>query len=169
MVLASAEKAKSITDKPVWILGMGWATDTYYMGERDLSFMDSLHIASTSAYSAANIKNPLDSIDVAEISDHSSYRELMAYEALGFCEKGRAAEMMEEGTTAFEGKLPVNASGGALSGSPFFAVGLIRLAEAAIQIRGDAGEHQIKGAKVALAQGSYGFCGQGNSVFILGA
>jgi acetyl-CoA C-acetyltransferase len=169
MVLASAEKAKSLTDKPVWILGMGWATDTYYMGERDLSFMESLYEASRYAYSAANIKNPFDSIDAAEISDHFSYRELMAYEALGFCKRGEAAEMIREGTTEINGKLPVNASGGALSGSPFFAVGLIRLAEAAIQIRGEAGEHQIEGAKVTLAQGSYGFCGQGNSVFILGA
>ena len=168
MVLASAEKAKSLTEKPVWVLGMGWATDTYYLGERDLAFMDSLNKASRYAYAAANIKNPSDSIDAAEISDHFSYRELMAYEALGFCERGRAAEMIEEGKTEIGGKLPVNASGGALSGSPFFAVGLIRLAEAALQIRGEAGEHQIEGAKVTLAQGSYGFCGQGNSVFILG-
>jgi acetyl-CoA C-acetyltransferase len=168
MVLASARKAKEMTDKPVWIKGMGWATETYYLGERDLTRMTSLEKAARKAYSLAGIGNPLETLDVAEISDTFSYRELMAYEALGLCEEGKAESLIEEGITDMEGKLPVNPSGGALSGNPFFAGGLVRLAEAALQVRGDAGSHQVGIVDTALAHGSYGFCGQGNSVFVLG-
>lgn len=168
MVLASAERAKEMTNKPVWIKGMGWAADTYYMGERELTGMASLEKAARKAYALAGIDNPLESLDVAEISDTFSYRELMGYEALGFCEKGKSESLIEQKITEVDGKLPVNPSGGALSGNPFFANGLVRLAEAALQVRGDAGSHQIDGVNTGLAHGSYGFCGQGNSVFILG-
>jgi len=169
LVLASAKKAKELTDKPVWIKGMGWAADTYYLGERDLSAMSSLRTAAQKAYSLAGINDPLAELDLAEISDVFSYRELLAYEALGFCKPGQSSELMAEGITEMSGRLPVNPSGGSMSGHPFLAAGLVRLAEAALQIRGEAGAHQVDGARLALAQGGYGFCGQGNSVFIVGA
>ncbi len=168
MVLASAKKAKEMSDKPVWIKGMGWAADTYYQSERALTDITSLGKAAQKAYAMAGITNPLESLNVAEISDTFSYRELLAYEALGLCERGRSETLIEEGITHMEGKLPVNPSGGALSGNPFFASGLVRLAEAALQVRGDAGSHQVPDVQTALAHGSYGFCAQGNSVFILG-
>ena len=169
MVLASARKAKEMSNKPVWIRGMGWTTDTYYIGERDLTGIGSLERAAQKAYAIAGITSPLESLDLAEIDDTFSYGELMAYEALGFCERGASESFFEEGISEMEGKLPVNTSGGSLSGNPFFAAGLVRLAEAARQIRGDAGDHQVPGVRTALAHGSYGFCGQGNSVFILGS
>jgi len=169
LVLASARKAKELTDRPVWIKGMGWAADTYYLGERDLPAMSSLKNAAQKAYSLAGITDPLAGIDLAEISDVFSYRELLTYEALGLCRPGQASDFMAEGITEMGGRLPVNPSGGSMSGHPFLAAGLVRLAEAALQIRGEAGAHQIDGARLALAQGSYGFCGQGNSVFIVGA
>jgi acetyl-CoA C-acetyltransferase len=168
LVLASEERARGMVQPPVWIQGMGWATETYYLGERDLSRLTSLEVAARRAYAMAGVTNPLRELDVAEIHDIADYHELMAYEALGLCPWGQAARLMEEGVTEMGGRLPVNPSGGALSGSPFFATGLVRLAEAALQVRGDAGRRQVKGAKRALAHGSYGFCGQGNSVFILG-
>jgi acetyl-CoA C-acetyltransferase len=168
IVLASTKKAKEMTNNPVWIKGMGWATETYYLGERDLIGMTSLEKAAQKAYNLAGIANPLESLDVAEIDDTFSYSELMAYEALGLCERGKSGSLIEEGITEIDGQLPVNPSGGALSGNPFFAAGLVRLAEAALQVRGDAGDHQIDGVQMALAHGSYGFCGQGNSVIILG-
>jgi acetyl-CoA C-acetyltransferase len=168
LVLASAEKARELTDRPVWIKGMGWAAESYYLGERSLSCLTSLEKAARRAYAMAGITVPMDSLDVAEISDPFSYRELMSYEALGFCGKGRAHTLVEEGVTRVGGELPVNPSGGALSGNPSLAAGLVRLAEAALQVRGDAGGRQIPDVRLALASGSYGFCGQGNSVFILG-
>jgi acetyl-CoA C-acetyltransferase len=168
IVLASARKAREMTKKPVWIKGMGWATETYYVGERDLVGMSSLEKAAKKAYSLAEISTPLESLDVAEINDISDYRELLAYEALGFCEKGKSETLIKEGITEIDGKLPVNPSGGNLAGNLFFAAGLVRLAEASLQVRGDAASHQVPGVALALAQGSYGFAGQGNSVFILG-
>ena len=168
MVLASAKRARELTDSPVWIKGMGWATETYYLGERDLTCLTSLEKAAHKAYDLAGINNPMEAFDVAEINDTFSYRELLAYEALGLCEKGKSAGLIEEGITNITGKLPVNPSGGALSGNPFFASGLVRVTEAALQVRGSAGDHQIPDVSLALAHGCYGFCGQGNSVIILG-
>lgn len=169
MVLASADKARELTDKPVWIKGMGWAAETYELGAREMTAMKSLREAAKKAYALAGITKPLESLDVAEICDTFSYRELMSYEALGFCESGKSAALIEEGVTEMDGRLPVNPSGGALSGNPFKANGLVRLTEAALQVRGGAGGHQVDGVRTALAHGSYGFCGQGNSVIIVGA
>lgn len=169
MVLASAKKARELSDKPVWLKGLGWAAETYELGAREMTAMKSLREAARKAYGLAGITEPLESLDVAEICDTFSYRELMSYEALGFCESGKSAALIEEGVTEVDGRLPVNPSGGALSGNPFKANGLVRLVEAALQVRGDAGDHQIDGVRTALAHGSYGFCGQGNSVIIVGA
>ncbi len=168
LVLASEKKAKQLSSFPVWILGMGWSTETYYLGERELISLRSLEKAGRMAYDMAGITDPFKSLDVAEISDHSNYRELLAYEALGFCEKGRSARLIDEGNTEISGELPVNPSGGILSGNPFVAAGLVRLAEVTLQVRGDAGAQQVDKVKTGLAHGSYGFAGQGNSVFILG-
>ncbi|MDY6852793.1 MAG: thiolase family protein, partial [Thermodesulfobacteriota bacterium] len=163
------KKARELSDKPVWIKGMGWAAENYELGAREMTAMKSLREAAKKAYGLAGITKPLESLDVAEICDTFSYRELMSYEALGFCESGKSAALIEEGVTEMNGRLPVNPSGGALSGNPFKANGLVRLTEAALQVRGDAGDHQVDGARTALAHGSYGFSGQGNSVIIVGA
>ena len=119
------------------------------------------------AYGMAKIKDPVREIDIAEIADFSSYHELMAYEGLEFCNPGRAQDLVKEGLTEMAGALPVNPSGGLLSSNPFTASGLFRVCEAYLQVRGDAGNHQVQGVKQALAQGSSGFCAQGNAVFIL--
>ena len=92
----------------------------------------------------------------------------MAYEALGFCGQGKGGELMQSGTTRIDGELPVNPSGGALSADAACAVGLARIAEAAMQVRGDAEERQVQGVTTALAHGQTGFCAQENIVFILG-
>jgi len=167
LVLASEEKAKAMTKNPIWIDGISWAIESYYLGERDLSRLTSLEVAARQAYKQAGIENPLLEIDVAEICDISAYHEIMAYEGLGFSNWGEGSKLVEQDVVKVGGKLPVNPSGGALSGMPFFANGLIRLAEAALQLRGEATGHQVDGSKTALAQGTYGFAGQGNSVFIL--
>lgn len=166
-VLSSARKAKELGRKPVWLKGFGWAVDSYYLGERDLWKSTSLEIAAGKAYEMAGIKNPLKEFDVAEISDFSSYHELLAYEGLGFCRPGKAADLIKDGVTDMNGKLPVNPSGGVLSANPYTAAGLFRMAEAYLQIVGKAGDHQIQNVKTAMAHGSTGFCAQGNAVFVL--
>lgn len=162
LVLSNADKARSLLKSPVWIRGMGWSTDTYYMGNRELSELGSLRESSLKAYQMAGIKNPSREIDVAEIYDLTSYQELMVLEGLGFCRSG------EGGKYLADSNLPVNPSGGLLSSNPYFASGLIRVAEASFQLQHNAPGRQIENAEVALAHGVSGLCYQKNCVAILG-
>ena len=167
LVLASPRKARDLKRDPVRLTGFGWATDSYYLGERNLAESKSLRIAADRAYKMAKIRNPLRELDVAEVSDFTTYHELMAYEGLDFCGPGRAQDLVREGLTEMDGALPVNPSGGILSANPYAASGLFRVCEAYLQVAGKAGDHQVLRTGKALAQGSTGFCAQGNAVFIL--
>ena len=168
MILASENMAKKLTDKPVWIKGVGNCYDAHYLGDRDLADCDSLRMAAQRAYKMAGITNPRQEIDLAEVSDGYSYQELLWLEEMGFCERGEGGKLIDQGITMMEGELPVNPSGGILSGNPSAVSGLTRVAEAALQLRGEAGERQVDGPGVALAQGSTGPCGQSQCVIILG-
>jgi acetyl-CoA C-acetyltransferase len=168
IILASEEAAQRITDKPVWIKGLGNAYDAHYLGDRDLADCDSLIAAAGKAYRMAGISDPRREIDVAEISAEYSYQELLWSEGLGFCGRGEGGKLIESGATAMEGEIPVNPSGGTLAGNPIQVAGTARVAEAALQLRGEAGERQIQNARTALAQGFYGPCGQSQCVIILG-
>ena len=169
MLLASEERAKKLTKKPVWLLGYGAAMDTYYLGDRDL-LNGKLSKAAKTAYKMAGIDNPLKEIDVAEICEPYAFQELMWYEDLGFCEKGKGSELIKKGVTFPEGELPVNPSGGVLSTNPYVSRGLIRAAEVVLQIRGEAGEHQLdRKVKIGLAHGTHGYAGQCHCVAIFGA
>lgn len=167
LVLASPRRAKALKRDAVRLSGFGWATDSYYLGERNLAEPRSLRVAADRAYKMAKIRNPLRELDVAEVSDFTTYHELVACEGLGFCAPGRAQDIVREGLTEMDGALPVNPSGGILSANPYTASGLFRVCEAYLQVAGKAGDHQVPGAGKALAQGSTGFCAQGNAVFIL--
>ncbi len=167
IVLANESLAKKVGDQCAWIKGFGWANDTYYSGDKELSKLQSLSIAAAKAYRMAGISNPSREIDVAEIHDITSFQELMEYEALGFCSEGMAGKYLQSGATSVTGSIPVNPSGGCLSTNPYTAVGLIRVAEAALQIIGRAGNHQIPDVKTALAHGISGLSAQSNCVFIL--
>lgn len=167
MILATEGKARRFTDRPVWIRGVGSCYDTHHLGDRDLADCSSLTLAAQRAYAMAGIVDPLKEIGVAEISEYYSYQELLWMEGLGFCGKGEAGRLVEGGSTEMNGRLPVNASGGLLAGVPVNVAGLDRIAEAALQLRGEAGAHQVPGAKVALAHGTGGACGQLHCVLIL--
>jgi len=116
----------------------------------------------------AGITDPLKEIDVVELYDAFSYMEPLWLEGLGFCDPGKGGKMTEDGVTAMNGSLPVNPSGGVLSAHPVLVAGLARIIEAVLQLRGDAGSHQIDGAKTALAHGINGPCGQSHCVWVLG-
>lgn len=167
LVLASSRKSKMLKKDSVRLAGFGWSTDSYYLGERNLAESISLRIAAERAYKMAGIRKPLKEIDLAEVSDFTSYHELIACEALGFCDPGQGPDMVREGLTGRDGMVPVNPSGGILCGNPFTASGLFRVSEAYRQLAGKAEGHQIRGAHTALAQSSSGFCAQGNAVFVL--
>jgi len=168
MILAREDKARKLTSKPVWILGMSNCYEGHYLGDRDLAECDALVSAARRAYAMAGITAPLKEIDLAEISEEYSYQELLWMEGLGFCGRGEAGKFIDAGVTRMGGQLPVNLSGGMLSGNPIVVAGMARVAEAVLQLRGEAGDRQVPGARVALAHGVTGMCGQHQCVMILG-
>src|SRR5581483_393972 len=145
-------------------------TDSYYLGHRDLTEIRSAHIAAERAYNMAGITDPRKQLGVAEIHEPCAFQDLMIYEALGFCDKGKGRELLHSGDTDINvsGLLPVNLSGGALSANPIFATGLIRLAEAAHYLTGQSTNYPIE-AKTAVAHATSGFALQSNIVYVLSA
>ena len=163
LLLAPEKQALKIIDNPVWITGVGYNQETYYLGDRDLSISKSMELAGKMAFDAAGIKNPKNEIDVAEFFESYAHEELIFSEALGFAEKGKGAGLNSE----FDGDLPINPSGGALGGNPPCATGLIRIIEAAKQLKEEADGYQVRGAKKAIATGQIGMCAQNNIVYVL--
>jgi acetyl-CoA C-acetyltransferase len=167
LILTVEEKARKLTKTPVWIVGTGQCYESHYLGDRDLADCEALTLAAKSAYRQAGIADPPKDIDIAEISEYCSYQELLWPEGLGFCGNGQGGKLIDKGVTQMEGKLPVNPSGGVLSGNPTLVAGMARVAEVALQLMGKAGAHQIPQAKTGLAHGTYGPCGQHQAVLIL--
>jgi acetyl-CoA C-acetyltransferase len=123
-------------------------------------------IAASEAYKMAGIHNPRKEIDVAEVYNPFTYQELIFYECFGFCGKGEACKLVEDGVELRGGELPVTPSGGVLCTNPIGATGLVRVGEAALQVTGRAGDRQIPGAKTALAH-AMGGVDQFNGIMIL--
>ena len=168
LLLASEEKAKKLTNSPVWFKGFGSSMDTFYLGDRDL-LNGQLGNAARRAYDMAGITNPKKEIDVAELTEPYAFQELLWYEGLGFCEPGEGGKLMDSGATQMNGDIPVNPSGGVLAMNPYVSRGLYRLAEVALQIKGQAGERQLdRQVKTGLAHGTHGFAGQFHAVAIVG-
>jgi acetyl-CoA C-acetyltransferase len=169
VVLADAAfVAERRLGQPAWIQGMGWATEAGFLGDRQLATVPALAEAARQAYQQAGVSNPGSSFDLAEVSDATPYQELLAYEGLGLCARGEWRKAQEDGRFAVGGALPVNPSGGALSFNPIYCTGLIRIAEAANQVRGRAGNHQAKNVRRVLAHAASGFAMQYNTVVVMG-
>jgi acetyl-CoA C-acetyltransferase len=153
LVLADAERAEELTDAPVWVVGAGWSSGSPTLESRSWEEADYVRAAADRAYEMARVGSPTRDVDLAEVDDTYSYRELMHLEALRLARPGDAGAMLEEGYFGKDGELPVNVSGGSLGqGYLFEANGLARTLECALQLRGEAGERQIPDAGVALAQ-----------------
>ncbi len=154
IVLASEDVARRISDKPVWIDGIGWNLDTAYWTNRDLAYPSYVERAARMAYKMAGITEPRKQINVVEPYDPFSYKELHHLEGLLLCDKGQAAKITADGVTQRNGDMPVSPSGGLLGvGNPIAAAGLMKVAEIFWQLRGEAGRRQVPGQpKVGLAQ-----------------
>ena len=153
LILCSEEKARQLTTKPVWVTAsiLGSGKDRA-PGEPGVTTR-----MVNKAYAAAGV-GP-DDIDVIELHDASAPAELMEYEELGLCKVGEGGRLIEEGVTSLTGKTPVNPSGGLLSkGHPIGATGCAQLTEIFWQLRGEAGERQVKGgnAKIGMTQNGGG-------------
>ena len=148
-------------------MGASNCYETHYLGDRELADCDALVEAAKKAYSMADIHDPLSQLAVAEIPTEYSYQEPLWMEGLGFCDRGEGGKLVDSRTSEMDGQLPVNPSGGVLPGNPNGVAGMARVAEAVLQLRGEAGARQVSGAKVALAHGYTGICGQHQAVMIL--
>jgi acetyl-CoA C-acetyltransferase len=156
-VIARGDLAGKIGQKPAYIRGISYMAEAENGPERRLLQSEPLQLAARKAYKMAGIVNPRREFDVVELQEPYSYFELSYYEGLGLCAPGGAAELVMSGATKIEGDIPVNPSGGSMGANPIGAVGLIRLIEAAWQVTGRAGDHQIPGAKTALVQSGGGW------------
>ena len=160
IVLASEEVALRKSTRPAWVRGFSGCTNTYYMGDRmgpqvetDYADWDDLALAARRAYAMAGIRDPRRELSVAEIYAPFTCTEIAAVEALGFCGKGEGGALAERGAWDMGGDLPVNPSGGTLCANPISATALVRVAEAALQVMGAAGERQVPNARLAVATG----------------
>ncbi|MHC1581949.1 MAG: thiolase domain-containing protein [Candidatus Syntropharchaeia archaeon] len=150
LVLAPLDKAKQYTDKIVKISGSGQASDSLALhGREDICTFKATVEAARQAYKQAGVE-PKD-IDLAEVHDCFTIAEILAIEDLGFVKKGEGGKATEEGRTRIDGDIPINPSGGLKAkGHPVGATGIAQAAEVALQLRGEAGERQVKDAEIGL-------------------
>ena len=167
VIVASEEKAKVFSRKPVWILGVGAATASVNLAGRDL--LTGLSVAKTAAdqaYKMAGIT--ARDVDVAEVHDCFTIAELMAYENLGFAKAGEGRDLIRSKATYKEGSIPVNVDGGLLSkGHPIGATGGSQIRTVVLQLRGEAGDIQVQDPEIGLVH-NIGGVGLYGNVTILG-
>ncbi len=169
LIVASSYKAKKITDKPVWVAGIGLASSPMSLAGRQglLTSFEVTKNAAKSAYNMARVK-PTD-IDVAEVHDSFSITEILNYEDLGFARPGKGPKLLKNNETELGGKIPVNIDGGLISkGHPVGATGASQITSLVHQLRKEAGDMQVDGAKIGLAQ-NIGGIGMYSAVSILKA
>jgi len=167
LIVADKDVARSLSKKPVWILGLGAATAPITMSGRDsLTGLSCAREAAKEAYRMAGI-TPQD-VDVAEVHDCFTIAEMMAYEDLGFAKPGEGKDLIQAKGTYIGGKIPVNVDGGLLSkGHPIGATGGSQIRTIVLQLRGEAKEMQVKDPEVGLVHNIGGVGVYGN-VSILG-
>ena len=169
LIVTSAERAKKSTDKPVWIAGIGLASSPMSLAGRQgpLTSFEVTKNAAKSAYEMARVK-PVD-VDIAEVHDSFSITEILNYEDLGFAKPGKGAKLLRNNETELGGKIPVNIDGGLISkGHPVGATGASQITSLVHQLRREAGDVQVDGAKIGLAQ-NIGGIGMYSAVSILRA
>ncbi|HXJ80286.1 MAG TPA: thiolase domain-containing protein [Candidatus Methylomirabilis sp.] len=149
-VVLAAEEVAAKRRRPVWVLATEAAADTMFIHEkRDLARVPATERAAAQAYRRAG-KSPAD-VDVVELHDCFTIAEIVATEGLGFFEPGGGAVAAEKGWTSLGGKIPVNPSGGLKAkGHPIGATGAAQIGEIVTQLRGEAGERQVDGARTGL-------------------
>ncbi len=153
---------------PAWVKGTAFRSEpTMFAGRDQVNPVGGTECA-RDVYAQAGITDPRKEIDVVEMYVPFSWFEPMWLENLLFAEEGQGWKMVEDGATQMDGDLPVNCSGGVLSSNPIGASGMLRFGEAAMQVRGQAGEHQIDGARTALGH-AYGGGSQFFAMWIVGA
>jgi len=168
MVLSSESFADKCSDNTAWVRAGQMRTEPTLFSGRDQVIPRAGLDCAKALYDEAGITNPRKEIDMAELYVPFSWFEPMWLENMLFAEENEGWKMTESGATALGGDLPINCSGGVLSSNPIGASGMLRFAEAAMQVRGQAGDHQVDGAKLALGH-AYGGGSQYFATWIVGS
>ena len=153
ILVANAEKTRKLSDRPVWIAGLGLASSPMGLAGRrgPMTNFDVTRNAAKTAYEMAGITPT--KVDVAEVHDSFSITEILNYEDLGFARAGTGGHLLEKEETELGGRIPVNIDGGLISkGHPVGATGASQLFALTKQLRGEAGSTQVDGARIGLAQ-----------------
>ncbi|MDI6755904.1 MAG: thiolase domain-containing protein [Thermodesulfobacteriota bacterium] len=168
ILLASEDVARRITEKPIWMDGVGFCLDTAYWCTRDLYYPDYLEVAARQAYKMAGIKEPSKEIHVAEPYDPFTYKELHHIEGLMLAPRGKSVQMLVDGVFNRDGNLPTSPSGGLLGvGNPIAAAGLMKIIEIYLQLKGEAGKRQIPGKPSCGVANAWGDLMQVGTVVVL--
>ncbi|MER5345252.1 acetyl-CoA acetyltransferase [Streptomyces mirabilis] len=168
VLLAAEEYVRDCRTAPVWILGTGEHVSHTTMSEWPDFTVSPAAVSGRLAFERAGVRP--DEIDVAELYDAFTYMTLVTLEDLGFCAKGEGGQFVEKGRLTVGGELPVNTDGGGLSAQHPGMRGLFLLVEAVRQLRGEAGERQVRKAggrlpELAVVSGTGGwFCSSGTVV-----
>ena len=166
MVLAAEDSLGGVKN-PAWVLASEVRSEPTMFAGRDQVNPRAGQDCAKALYAQAGITDPRRQIDVAEVYVPFSWFEPMWMENLGFAPENEGWRLTLDGTTSMTGDLPINPSGGVLSTNPIGASGMIRFAEAAMQVRGTAGAHQVDGAKVAMGH-AYGGASQFFAMWLVG-
>jgi acetyl-CoA C-acetyltransferase len=157
VIMAGEGIAEKIASVPDWI----WATANRhkytYLGDVNFGELDSMHEASKELFAKAGVKEPRKEIDVIEMYQPYSFAGIIWIEDMGIVPRGKGAEYIWSGATDMGGELPINPSGGVIACNPIGATGLIRCAEAALQVMGKAEARQVPDVKLAVSTG-FGGC-----------
>lgn len=167
IVLSAAAQVGKTARPPAWIHGMSFRTETGHFAGRDEVNPRAGAECAADAYRQAGIIDPAREVDVAELYIPYSWYEPMWLENIGLAPLHQGWKLVDDGTTRFGGSLPINPSGGVLSGNPTGATGLVRFLEAALQVRGMAGEHQVPGARRAIGH-AMGGASQFHALWVVG-
>ncbi|MFC1968090.1 thiolase domain-containing protein [Chloroflexota bacterium] len=161
MIVTSGDVARRVTKIPVWVAGLGAASNTGIGVRESHTSLACAKRAAEQAYAMAGIR-PED-VDVAEVHDCFTIAEILAYEDLGFAKPGEGPSLIDEKQTYIEGRIPVNVDGGLLcKGHPIGATGGSQLRTIVKQLRGESGETQVKDAEIGLAHNVGGIGHYGN-------
>lgn len=151
-VLADEETAMELGAEPIYLSGFGWSSETPWLSTRPM-FADYAARAAEMAYRMAGLSSPRNEIDLVEVDDRFSFKELQHLEGIGLARPGEAGELLAEGELGPDGSLPTNVSGGSLGvGNCLEATGLQKSLEIVTQLRGNAGKRQVEDAEIGLAQ-----------------
>ncbi len=171
ILFAREEIVRDLKPNRVWVKGVGQAGDSvWFMGRSNwnLGRLDYAYEAARQAYEMAGVKTPSAEVQVAEIYDPFTYKEMQHCEAMGLCAEGGAGAMIDEGVSEREGRLPVNPSGGLLGEGNPIGAGMSRLCWLYLQLAGEAGDCQVPNEPRLGVSCGWGGMYQYSAVMVLG-